>query len=145
MPNFSRKVGGVLSALGVALVLAGCASLSVRQLDLDSWAGVPVDALDTHTVFLGIPMVRTLSNSGVEIRNYANSRSQASCFTSGGSTQTTNKYVTASAFTTCSNNKAVCNNIFYIKDAKVIEYAPTGQCYTDESLQPQARYKRLMN
>jgi hypothetical protein len=39
----------------------------------------------------------------------------------------------------------VCNNIFYIKDGKVVEYAPTGNCYTDETVRPQARYLQFRN
>jgi hypothetical protein len=52
--------------------------------------------------------------------------------------------VNGNAFSTCSSGWVGCNNIFYIKDGKVIEYAPTGNCFTDERVQPQARYKTLM-
>ena len=48
------------------------------------------------------------------------------------------KYVNANAFTTCSSNRIVCNNIFYIRDGIVLEYAPTGRCYTDETVRPQS-------
>jgi hypothetical protein len=33
-----------------------------------------------------------------------------------------------------------CNNIFYIRDGRVVKYNPVGNCYTDESLQPQPRF-----
>jgi hypothetical protein len=33
--------------------------------------------------------------------------------------------------------------LFYIKDGKLIECAPTGRCYTDETVQPESRYLRL--
>ena len=39
----------------------------------------------------------------------------------------------------------MCNNIFYIKEGVIIEYAPTGRCYTDETVQPEPRYLRLKN
>lgn len=133
-----------LVLLLVVLLLAGCATRIVRQQDLNAWVGVPVEALDTHSLFITIPMARTISSSGVEIRNYANGADASSCFTSAGASTSSRKYVSANAFTTCSNNRIVCNNIFYIKDGKIVEYAPTGSCYTDETLQPQARYRTLL-
>lgn len=123
-------------------LLAGCAT--VRQQDLDAWVGVPVEALDTHSIFITIPMFRTRTDSGIEIRNYANGRDVAQCFSNAGADRVGN-FVNANAFTTCSSGRIVCNNIFYIKDGKVIEYAPTGRCYTNETAQPQARYLRLKN
>ena len=35
------------------------------------------------------------------------------------------------------NNKVTCNNVFKIKDEKVISYEPKGRCYTDTFLQPE--------
>lgn len=129
-------------AVFVSVVLAGCALMGVRKVDLDAWVGVPVEALDTHSLFLTVPMVRTVTSSGIEIRNYMNGETVASCSTSGSGT-TSGGYVNSSAFAVCSSNKVVCNNLFYIKDGKVLEYAPTGSCYTNETVQPQARWKRL--
>lgn len=126
--------------VSLAAVVVGCAT--VRQQDLDAWVGMPVEALDTHSFFITVPMYRTVTDSGVEIRNYANGRDVASCFGNAGASRSGN-FVNANAFTTCSSGRIVCNNIFYIKDGKVIEYAPTGRCYTDETVQPQARYLRL--
>ena len=122
-----------------ACLLASCAM--VQQADLDAWAGAPVEALDTHSFFITIPMVRTRTESGIEIRNYANGGTVSQCFSSASASG--NKYVTANAFSTCSSDRVVCNNIFYIRDGKVLEYAPTGRCRTAAFLQPEARYKRL--
>lgn len=128
----------------VVLAISGCAT--VRQEDLDAWVGVPVEALDTHSFFITVPMYRSVTASGMEVRNYANGSDVAKCFSnSGANTNKSGKHVSTSTFTTCSNNRVVCNNIFYIKDGKVVEYAPTGNCYTDETVQPQARYLRLRN
>jgi hypothetical protein len=124
----------------IALSVAGCAT--VRQQDLDAWVGMPVEALDTHSFFITVPMYRTVTASGIEIRNYSNGADVANCFGSAGADRV-GTYVGANAFTTCSSGRIVCNNIFYIKEGKVIEYAPTGRCYTDETVQPQARYLRL--
>lgn len=124
----------------ITAAISACAT--VRPQDLDAWVGVPVEALDTHSLFITVPMYKTISESGIEIRNYANGRDIAHCFSNGiGNAQ--GRYANSSVFTTCSAGRIVCNNIFYIKDGKVIEYAPTGRCYTNESTQPQARYLRM--
>lgn len=123
------------------VTLSGCAT--VRQSDLDSWIGMPVEALDTHSLFLTMPMVRTLTESGIEIRNYVNGRNVSSCFGTAGAVMN-GGYVSANAFTTCSSGQIVCNNIFYIKESKVQEYVPTGRCFTNERVRPQARYRRLV-
>lgn len=130
-------------ALVLALSLHGCGPMSVRQQDLDAWVGVPIEALDTHSLFITIPMYKSMTDSGIEVRNYANGKDIAQCFgnaTSYGQA----KFANSSSFATCVGNRIVCNNIFYIRDGKVIEYAPTGRCYTDETVQPEARYRRLM-
>jgi len=130
----------IFTIVAVVVAITGCAT--VRQQDLDSWVGMPVEALDTHSLFLTVPMFRTRTESGIEIRNYANGRDVTQCFGNAGA-NTFGNYVTANAFSTCSSGRIVCNNIFYIKDGKIIEYAPTGRCYTDASVQPQARYERI--
>ena len=69
----------LLCATALVAALAGCAT--VRQPDLDAWVGAPVEAMDTHPLFLTIPMYRTLTDSGVEIRNDVNSQEAQQCFT----------------------------------------------------------------
>ena len=133
----------VLFLITLSGTLAGCATTTVRQQDLDAWKGVPVEALDTHSFFLTIPMVKTLTASGIEIRNYANGADVSQCFGSSTGYGSTG-YVNANAFTACSTNRVVCNNIFYIREGKVVEYAPTGRCKTAEMLQPEARYKSMV-
>lgn len=126
------------------LAISGCAT--VNQEHLDAWVGMPVEALDTHSLFITVPMYRSVTASGMEVRNYANGSDVAKCFSnSGANTNKSGKHVNTSTFTTCSSSRVVCNNIFYIKDSKVVEYAPTGSCYTDETVLPQARYLRLRN
>jgi hypothetical protein len=125
-----------------AILLTSCSGLKVRQQDLDAWVGLSVEALDTHSFFITVPMIRTRTESGIEIRNYANGQNMASC-AGFGNANAYGSWVQANAFSNCSSGWVGCNNIFYIKDGKVLEYAPTGQCYTDETVQPQARYKRF--
>ena len=122
-------------------MMSGCADPVVRQQDLDVWVGMPVAALDTQPLFVKIQMVRTTTDNGVEIRNYASGRGFASC-AGIGSAIAVGSYVSADAFANCTSGWTGCNNIFRIRDGKVLEYAPTGRCYTNESVWPTARYMR---
>lgn len=121
-----------------AVVIAGCAT--VRQADLDAWVGQPVAALETHPIFLTVPVVKTQASDGTEIWNYVNGRNIAQC--SGGGSVYGKKISRASydAFSSCIQSFAACNNIFYIKDGVVLRYAPVGtggaRCFTDERLHP---------
>ena len=78
---------GELRGVAIAaltLVLAGCALiLTVRQEDLDAWVGMPVEALDTHSFFITLPLAKTITSSGIEIRNYPKKRNIGRCFGSG--------------------------------------------------------------
>lgn len=130
--RYSKILGYAFVATSV---LAGCAT--VRQADLDAWVGVPVEALDTHPVFLTMPMYRTQTSAGVEIRNYFNSKELEQCF----ATSSDRRHVSHSVFVSCSQNRLTCNNLFYIQDGKVTRYAPTGNCYTDNSVRPQPGYR----
>lgn len=129
--------------LGCALVVgawvAGCAT--VRQSDLDAWVGVPEVALDTHPIFATMPMYRTQTPDGVEIRNYLNSKTVEQCFADSGYRHGDRSYVRHSTFVSCSQNRVACANMFYIQDGKVTRYAPTGDCYTDESVRPQPGFR----
>ncbi len=134
-----RRVALMLSLVSL-VALTGC---SVRQKDLDAWVGQPVEALDTQPFFLTLPMVKTFTQSGVEIRNYINGRNIGRCFGSGyiyGATYNSANYNT---FSNCVSGFGACNNIFYIKNEKVIEYAPTGsggmRCFTDDRVLPSSR------
>tara|TARA_B110000196_G_C21063524_1_gene623634 strand:- start:328 stop:753 length:426 start_codon:yes stop_codon:yes gene_type:complete len=123
----------------VVLLFTSCTAVrevrQVRQSDLDVWVGMPVEALDIHSFFLTVPLVKTISDSGIEIRNYRNGGKIYSKCTG---------YVDRALFATCMQSEIVCNNLFYIKDKIVLEYAPTGRCYTDDHLRPEERYKRLL-
>lgn len=128
--------------VAAALVVCGCAV--VRQSDLDAWVGMPVEALDTHSLFITMPMYRTFSESGIEIRNYSNGAAVANCLGNGVATvNKLNNTVSSTQFSTCSSQRVTCNNLFYIREGRVLEYAPTGQCYTNDSVRPQRRYLEL--
>ena len=121
------------------ILFTGCSvkQQAVRQQDLDAWVNVPVEELDIHSFFLTLPIVKTKTESGLEIRNYPNKINIGSCygFANGGFL---NKYQYG-LYQTCSSDLVGCDNIFYIKDKKVLEYKPVGSCYTDEIVQPEKR------
>jgi hypothetical protein len=125
----TRKAAAVLLALCASI--AGCAS--VRQADLDAWRDAPVAALDSHAVFATLPVNRTVFPNGVEVRNYVNTGGATSCPTAplAGGFQTAR----------CTGTQAPCNNLFYIKEGRVLSYAPVGECVTDERLRPQQAVK----
>ncbi|HXY22591.1 MAG TPA: hypothetical protein VEI29_07895, partial [Burkholderiaceae bacterium] len=129
----------VLAWIGL---LAGCAAPPVvRQQDLNAWAGVPVAALDTHPFFTTLPMVRTVPEPGVEIRDYVNKKYASGCLpAASASTKTYTMNVgTYKAFRACSENMSGCDNVFTIKNGVVTEFAPSGQCKTSEVVRPPGR------
>jgi hypothetical protein len=132
-----------VAALFTVFSAAACATVYVRQVDIDSWKDVPVEALDMHSFFLTIPMFRTVTESGIEIRNYRNEGGYTTSCVGSGNAYGSGQYVNSSAFSSCSSGTSSCNNIFYIKEGRVLEYAPTGNCYTDKTVQPEARYMSL--
>ena len=125
---------------GIA-ILSGCAT--VRQEDLQAWVGQPVEALDTHTFFITLPMLRNVLPSGIEVRNYPNRANMTQCLGDGRVRSTGSGRVNYDEDMQCLSRSVGCDNIFFIKDGKVLEYAPTGRCMTNASLQPQTRYQRL--
>ena len=114
--------------------------MGVRQPDLDSWGGVAVIARDSRSIFLTVPMVKTITDSGIEIRNYVNKRNVGSC---SGSANISGylSYQNFNTFQTCSSGLIGCDNIFYIREGKVIEYKPVGWCYTDDTVRPEKGYE----
>ncbi len=138
----------ILLSVGLLGGCAGTRSPFVSQSDLDAWVGVPVIALDTHSLFLTVPMVKTITDSGVEIRNYVNKRGISSCGGSGFGTVNSPQgsslsYASFNAFQNCTSGMVGCDNIFYIRDGKVIEYKPVGRCYKNEAVKPEKGYERF--
>ena len=128
-------------------MISGCAFKTVRQVDIDAWKDVPVTALDTHSLFITVPVVKTVTDQGIEIRDYVNKVGFSSCMGSGGGTGGrygySMSYANFSSFQSCTAQMVGCDNIFYIRDGKVIQYKPVGQCYTDETVQPEKGWERF--
>ena len=127
----------LILALLIINLLTSCRT--VHQTDLDSWIGVPVIAVDTHSFLLPLPMIKTVTDSGVEIRVYSNKRGVSSC---GGTGVLSNSNF--NSFQACSAGLVGCDGIFYIRDGKVIETKAVGNCYTDESSRPEKGYEKFM-
>ena len=130
-----------LMAMALIPLFSACAITepTVKQQDLVAWLGISIEALDTHTQFSIMPMFRTNSDSGTEIRNYAYGYNFGECFAKAGASHS-GDFVDINTFITCSSSRIVCNNLFYIKEGKILEYAPTGRCNTDRKTQPERRY-----
>jgi len=131
-----------LNIILASLLVGSCTTTSifVRQQDLDAWVNVPVEELDTHSFFITIPMTKTITQDGIEIRNYANTGRGNFCSANlNQNTMGTN----TSASGTCVNRTVGCNNIFYIKDGVVLEYMAQGNCITNKSLQPEYRLSKF--
>ena len=130
----------IITLITLALFLNGCAKLAVRQEDLNAWVGVSVEELDTHSLFLTLPVAKTITDSGVEVRVYSNKQNISSCFDTGNlDGKAYSNDATFTAIQNCSSRIVGCDNIFYIKDKMVVEYKPVGQCYTDATLQPERK------
>jgi hypothetical protein len=127
----------LILAILIVNLLTSCRA--VHQADLDSWIGVPVIAVDTHSFLLPLPMIKTVTDSGVEIRVYSNKRGVSSC---GGTGVLSNSNF--NSFQACSAGLVGCDGIFYIRDGKVIETKAVGNCYTDESSRPEKGYEKFM-
>ena len=106
----------IAASLLVAM-LTGCAT--VRQADLDAWVGQPIAALETHPVFLTVPVVKTVASDGTEIWNYVNGANLGQCSGGGSVWGQQINYASYNQFTSCVQRFAACNNIFYIRDGKV--------------------------
>jgi hypothetical protein len=146
-----KEIGENIFSLKQAMALAtvffvlGCTTApTVQEHDLNAWVGVSVEALDKHAFFMTVPMFRTKTENGTEIRNYAYAYDFQECFSKAGASNI-GDFVNEDAFIACSSSRIMCNNMFYIKQGKVLEYSPTGRCDTDEKLYPNAQSVGIKN
>ena len=85
-------------------------------------------------------MVKTVTDSGVEIRVYSNKRGIVSCGGTGFLS-----YSNFNTFQACSAGLVGCDGIFYIRDGKVIEVKAVGNCYTNEKSRPEKGWETESN
>ena len=126
----------------LVILLSGCMATkkTVRPQDVNAWKDIPVEELDIHSFFITLPVIKTKTESGIEIRVYPNKVNYGTCFSNGninGSGYM--KFAQFNSFQNCSSKLVGCDNIFYIKNKKVLEYKPVGNCFTDESVQPEKK------
>lgn len=125
----------------LSVCLAGCAS--VRQEDMDAWIGQPVVALETHPVFATMRLVRTRASDGSEVRNYINGTVVSSCSGGGNISAGIVDFASYNSFMSCMHQHPACNNIFHLKEGKIISYTPIGtggaRCFTDARAKPNFR------
>ena len=143
-----------ITILFVAALVTGCATKIpiVRQSDLDAWRDVPVIALDTHSLLLTFPMVRTITESGLEIRIYSERINVSSCHGGGGGVAsslwgTPMSSALFNAYQSCVSRLVGCDGLFYIRDGTVLDAKVvdnTGRCATDESYRPEPGYERFV-
>ena len=133
------RVRMAFAALPSVLMLASCGSTTVHQDDLQSWKGVPVDQLDKHPMFRTMQVVRTRATDGTEIRDYVDG-DVASCSAGGTVFAGSVDLDTYSEFSNCMKSFPACQNIFYVKDGVVLQYAPIGTggmgCNTNKQTRP---------
>ena len=130
----------VAVAVVAGLALAGC--VGVRQEDQAAWRGRPLSDLELHPVFNTMRVVKTQASDGTQIWNYVNGAAVSRCSGDGFGTVFRGTLTTAqySEFTSCMARVAACNNIFYVKGGRVLDYVPVGSggavCYTDDRTRP---------
>ena len=54
------------------MIMMGCSSIFIDENIVSDWKNVSVNELDTHSFFITIPMIKTITDGGIEIRNYRN-------------------------------------------------------------------------
>lgn len=145
---------GFLVALYVGVVTLVIHGLDVRPEDLAAWVGQPVETLDRHTLFNAMPMVKTTVADGSEIRNYVNKFYAVTCTgpeLPGGiliiDPREPKKFPEISvdafnAFEACAKKIRGCDNWFFIREGKVQEFRPLGDCYTKHAVQPEQLFLR---
>jgi hypothetical protein len=133
------KLLKIVLTISLTALVVGCAGTGVRQQVLDAWVGMPVLALDTHSFFKTVYMYSDITKDDIQVRHYVSEKDMAVCL------NRRDFKLNQSIISSCSIWALVCDHIFYIDadDWKVIEYAPTGRCYTDETVQPEAPYLRV--
>lgn len=120
-------------------VLAGCALPGVKSEDVDAWAGQPVSVLETHPFFVTIPVKKTVASDGTQVWNYFNGAVASQCdSTAYGSP----KAGFATGEQTCATREVGCNNLFYVREGRVVQYRPVAsggaRCVTTAMLRPVA-------
>lgn len=125
-----RTSAGIACLLGALSVIVGCST--------PSWKGLPLAALEVHPALTTSRMVRTRTDSGIEIRNYSQMFTPSNCTALDGAAGAGN-WVSGAAFAECSGSPGVCRHLFYLKDGTVLDYSPQS---CGRPLRPTGLYQR---
>jgi hypothetical protein len=104
-----------LTTVVVCVALSGCVHQGAHQEDVDAWTGAPVAALETHPIFMTMPVVRTVTSDGTEVRRYVNGRNFSSCSGGGAVFNGTIDMATYNTFSNCMQTFAAPISIRYAK------------------------------
>ncbi len=137
------KIQWGMTIVFLSLCSACVSGISDPQPSQDAWIHAPVKLLDDHVLFKTMPMFRTKTDSGTEIRNYALGYDFGECFGEAGADKF-GDFVKENDFIICSSSRIVCNNIFYIKEEHVLEYVPTGRCPANENVLPKSHELKIV-
>lgn len=133
----------------ISIGLCSCATgspLKVHQEHLDAWIGLPTEALETHSLFLIRPPVKTMISGGVEVWHYvdgvnvSNCQSEQSGYLDKRGFLPTVKY---QEYSNCVSKGVTCNTLAFIKDNIIKEVEVVGPCYTSDAHLPNDRYRRM--
>ena len=94
-------------------------------------------------------MVRTMTDTGVEIRVYSNKQGISRCVNNAqgnvnAQRGSTIAYANFNTYQNCSSQIVGCDAIVYIRDGKVLQVKGVGLCYSDERSRPEPGYERFM-
>jgi hypothetical protein len=105
---------------------------------MDAWVGQPVEVLDSNPSLSTLPMTTTNIAGGVEVRAYSDRRTVQDC---SGSASVASVYGSKGQ-RPCAHLVLGCDNLFYIRDGRVLQYVPTPvgatSCSTSELVLPAA-------
>lgn len=122
------------------IVFCALAACAVRPDDQAAWVGASSKLLDTHPIWSTMKQVRTITDDGVEIRAFVNSKEATPCAAGGDIYKGIIEYEIYKSFMTCMSKFPSCNNIFLVQQGKVKSYLPTpsggAYCYTDDRTRP---------
>jgi len=130
-PRFAMLILSTLMAFGCA---------SVHQDDLDTWKGRPVSDIEKHPIFVTMPVVRTVTSDGTELRDYVNGQNVAQCSSGGTVFNGVVNMASYNSFMSCTQKIQACHGIFTIKNGTVESLSAIGtggaRCYSNESMRP---------
>lgn len=132
----------IVTVPAIVILVCGCATMTPRNPQLDTWTGISAKALDSHPYFKQLPMVRKRSSSGeTEVRNYQQGHNPFSGCSALSGVGAREDSVTSFEFLACraglNELDRICDNIFEMKNGTIVRYTQSGACPGYDTYQPQ--------